>query len=126
VSQPIDIVVCGVCHLTQFNRGDGKCRRCHNPLKVIYIELVLPTPLAYRNSQHMLSMRKDFGRLIRKMRLRRGMTQATLASATTGISRTYLSRLENGRVMPSVIVLIKLAAPLGIDKVTLRMRSSVA
>ena len=123
-SQPIDIVVCSVCHLTQFNRGDGKCRRCHNPLKVVYMELVLPTLHAYCNSQSLLSMRRDLGRFIRKMRLRRGMTQTALASATaSGISRTYLSRVENGRVLPSTIALIDIAGAIGIDKITLRIRS---
>ena len=72
-------------------------------------------------------MRKDLGRFIRRLRLRRGMTQATLASATvTGISRTYLSRVENGRVLPSFLALIEIAAVLGIDKITLRIRSSEA
>jgi transcriptional regulator with XRE-family HTH domain len=53
------------------------------------------------------------------------MTQAALASATmTGISRAQLSRVENGRVLPSVIALIQIAGALGIDKITARIRSS--
>ena len=124
-SHPIDVVVCPVCLLNQFNRGDGKCRRCRNPLKVSYIELLLPTSLAYRDSESLLSMREELGRFIRKMRLRRGMTQAALASAT-GIHRTYISRAENGQVLPSIIGLIKIAGGLGIDKITLRLRGSDA
>jgi transcriptional regulator with XRE-family HTH domain len=46
------------------------------------------------------------------MRLRRGISQANLASAT-GIHRTYLSRAENGQVLPSVTVLIEIAGALG-------------
>ncbi len=123
---PIDAVICPFCHLNQFNRGNGKCRRCNRPLGVAYIELLLPTPLACRDSQGQLSIRKELGRFIRKMRSRRGMTQATLASATGGISRTYLSRFENGHALPSVVTLIEIAGALGIDKITLRIRSSGA
>ena len=123
---PIDAVICPACQLNQFNRGNGKCRRCHRPLGLAYIELLLPTPLACRNSQGLLSIREELGRFIRRMRSRRGMTQATLASATGDISRTYLSRLENGHVLPSVVALIEIAGVLGIDKITLRIRSSGA
>jgi len=60
------------------------------------------------------------------MRSRRGgMTQVTLAAAI-GISRTYLSRLENGRVAPSIITVMQITGALGIDKITLRIRSSGA
>jgi transcriptional regulator with XRE-family HTH domain len=59
------------------------------------------------------------------MRSRLGMTQAALASAT-GLHRTYLSRVENGQVLPSIIRLIEIAGGLGIDKITLRIRSSDA
>jgi len=123
---PIDAVICPFCQLNQLNRGNGKCRRCHRPLKVGYIQLILPTPLDCRESQGLLSIREELGRFIRKMRSRRGMTQASLASATGSISRTYLSRLENGHVLPSVVTLIEIAGVLGIDKITLRIRSSGA
>jgi DNA-binding XRE family transcriptional regulator len=53
------------------------------------------------------------------------MTQVTLAAAI-GISRTYLSRLENGRVAPSIITVMQITGALGIDKITLRIRSSGA
>lgn len=122
-SHPIDVIKCPACHRNQFNRS-GKCTCCRSPLGVGYIELLLPTPPACRDFQGLLSMRKELGRFIRRMRSRRGMTQTTLASATaTGISRTYLSRVENGRVLPSIIALIGIAGALGIDKVTLRVRS---
>ena len=117
---PIDVVTCPVCKLQQFN----KCRRCKSPLGVgCIIELLLPTPPACRDSQGLLSVRQELGRSIQKMRVRRGMTQTALASAT-GLHRTYLSRVENGQ-FPSVIALIGIAgALLGSDKVTLRVRCS--
>ena len=120
----IDALKCPVCHLNQFNRG-GRCGRCHSSLRVGYIELFLPSPTACRDSQGLLTISEELGRFIRRMRLRRGMTQTALAAATAiGISRTYLSRVENGRILPSVIAMIGIARAVGIDKITLRVSSS--
>ena len=118
-----DTVVCPVCQLSQFERGNGKCRRCHHSLGIAYIDLFLSDPLAYLASRQMIVIRKEVGGLIRRLRSRRDMTQAALASLT-GIHRTYISRAERGQVLPSVIALMKIAGALGVDKILLRMRSS--
>ena len=64
---------------------------------------------------------KKVGSLIRRLRSRPEITQATLASLT-GIHRTYLSRAERGQVMPSIIALMQIARALKDDKVMLRVR----
>jgi transcriptional regulator with XRE-family HTH domain len=69
------------------------------------------------------TVRTETGRIMRQLRSRYGMTQAGLASLT-GIHRTYLSRLECGQAMPSVIVLMRIARTLGLDKIMLRVRIS--
>jgi transcriptional regulator with XRE-family HTH domain len=51
------------------------------------------------------------------------MTQAELASLTE-INRTYLSRAERGKVMPSVVAMMQIAGALGVDKILLRVRGS--
>jgi transcriptional regulator with XRE-family HTH domain len=84
------------------------------------------TPLSTcLDSQSLIAMRLEVGKLIRKMRCRRGMTQAALASRTN-IHRTYISRAEHGQVMPSIITLMRVAGALGVDKLMLRLRSSSA
>jgi DNA-binding XRE family transcriptional regulator len=120
-----DSLVCPVCQLSQFERGSGnaKCRRCHHSLGITYIELFLSDQLVFIDSQSLSAIRIEVGRLIRRLRSRNGITQATLASLT-GIHRTYLSRAERGQVMPSVIALMQIVAALGVDKVMLRVRSS--
>jgi transcriptional regulator with XRE-family HTH domain len=70
-----------------------------------------------------VAIRKEVGGLIRRLRSRREITQAALASLT-GINRTYLSRAERGKVMPSIIALMQIAHALEVDKVLLRVRSS--
>lgn len=123
VSTIRDTVICPVCQLSQFERGNGKCRRCHHSLGIAYIELFLSSPGASRDSQYMIATRKELGGLIRRLRTRCGITQAELA-ALTGIHRTYLSRAERGQVMPSVVALMQIASALGVDKLLLRLRSS--
>jgi transcriptional regulator with XRE-family HTH domain len=68
------------------------------------------------------AVRLEVGKLIRKLRSRRGITQAALASLTN-IHRTYISRVEHGQVMPSVIAMMQIAGALGGDKLVLRLRS---
>ena len=89
---------------------------------IAYIELFL-SDLPSHDSQRLIPLRKELGLLIRRLRSRCDMTQATLASLT-GIHRTYLSRAERGQVMPSVITLMQIAGALGVDKILLRVRSS--
>jgi DNA-binding XRE family transcriptional regulator len=123
VSTVRETVVCPACELKQFERGNGKCRRCRRPLGVTYIEIYLPKYLANLTPQTVVAFRQEVGGLIRRLRSRREITQTDLATLT-GIHRTYLSRVERGRVMPSITALIQIAHALEVDKVLLRVRSS--
>lgn len=123
VSTARETVVCPACQLKQFERGSGKCRRCHRPLGLTYIEIYLPKYLAHLTSQTVVAFRQEVGGLIRRLRSRREITETELATFT-GIHRTYLSRVERGRVMPSITALIQIARALEVDKVLLRVRSS--
>lgn len=53
-----------------------------------------------------------FATALRELRLRRGLTQATLAERL-GTSEQYLSRLEAGKVAPGVDQVARLAEALG-------------
>ncbi|AOZ91609.1 helix-turn-helix domain-containing protein [Paenibacillus crassostreae] len=64
--------------------------------------------------------KKLLGEAIRKKRKERKMKQYEL-SEETGLSRNYISDIENGRYMPSVDSLSKLAVCLSIDLNTLLM-----
>jgi DNA-binding XRE family transcriptional regulator len=115
-------IVCPACNLKKFERTETRCPRCHHPLGIEYFEIVLPGSLESLSPQRVGSIRQGVGSLIRAFRSRRGMTQAALASLT-GIHRTYLSRIESGRVLPSIINLLQIARALGVDKVLVRARS---
>lgn len=63
----------------------------------------------------------EVGSLLRRLRSRLGITQTEVASLT-GIHRTYLSRVERGVVVPSVMALLKALYALKVDKIMLRVR----
>lgn len=60
------------------------------------------------------------GRKIKKARCSKKLTQEDLANKV-GISRTYLSDVENGRYMPSIETISNIAKILNIDLNFLRM-----
>jgi transcriptional regulator with XRE-family HTH domain len=88
-----------------------------------YFEIIPSNPFASLDPQSLNAIRIEMGELIRRLRSRRGVTQAALASLT-GIHRTYLSRAERGKVMPSVVALLQIVGALGVDKILLRVRTS--
>lgn len=101
-----DVVVCPYCQLSQFEPGNGKCRRCHHRLGLLtYVEFFLSEPLHFPGHQAQPAVQMEVGGLIRKLRSRRGMTEAALASLT-GIHRTYLSAAEHGRLPPSAMFIL--------------------
>ena len=123
VSTIREVLICPTCQLKQYERVNGRCRKCQAALGVAFIEIHLSSGLTSLTSQKELAIRKRVGGLIRGLRSRRDITQAALASLT-GIHRTYLSRAERGQVMPSIIALMRIARALNVDKVLLRVRSS--
>lgn len=61
-----------------------------------------------------MDMRRVVGLNVRRLRVAAGLSQEELA-ARTGLDRTYISGIENGRRNPTVIVLHELATQLRVD-----------
>jgi transcriptional regulator with XRE-family HTH domain len=60
------------------------------------------------------SFLSDFGSAVRRLRERRGMTQADLAERV-GLGRTSMTNLESGKQNPPLSLLPTLARALGVD-----------
>lgn len=60
-----------------------------------------------------MDIRKRLGRNLRRLREEKGWSQEAYAEEA-GIHRTYVSDIERGARNPTILVLEKLAAPLGI------------
>ena len=57
---------------------------------------------------------EEFGRRVRKYRLKLGFSQEELGDVS-GLHRTYIGHLERGEVNPSLLNIVKVAAALQID-----------
>ncbi|MGG4011452.1 helix-turn-helix domain-containing protein [Bacillus smithii] len=64
--------------------------------------------------------KKTLGQIIKSKRNEIGMTQDQLSSATR-LSRNYISDIENGRYMPSINSLSRIAICLNMDLNLLKM-----
>ena len=65
-----------------------------------------------------MDMRALVGENVRKVRLKRGLTQERFAEKS-GFSQQYLSSLENGRRNPSIVTIYELAMALGVSHLEL-------
>jgi transcriptional regulator with XRE-family HTH domain len=65
-----------------------------------------------------MDMRKLVGRNVRRIRLRKDLTQEQFAEIS-GFSQQYLSSLEQGRRNPTIVTLYELATALGVSHVEL-------
>ncbi len=61
-----------------------------------------------------MSSGKKLGENLRKLRLRKEMSQVHLATAL-GVDRAYISNIENGRMNPTLSTLEKIANALGVS-----------
>ena len=61
-----------------------------------------------------MSSGKKLGENLRKLRLKKNMSQVDLANALS-VDRAYISNIENGRMNPTLSTLEKIAGALGIS-----------
>lgn len=61
------------------------------------------------------SERKEFGRIIRQRRVMIPLTLQELARMS-GVSQSYLGRIENGERFPSAAILRRIAKPVGFEE----------
>ncbi len=65
-----------------------------------------------------MDMRRLVGRNVRRLRVKKGLTQEQFAERS-GFSQQYISSLENGRRNPTVVTLYELAQALGATPIEL-------
>jgi transcriptional regulator with XRE-family HTH domain len=65
-----------------------------------------------------MDMRKLVGRNVRRIRLRKGLTQEELVEIC-GFSQQYISGLEQGNRNPTVVTIYEIATALGVSHLDL-------
>ena len=108
-----EVLKCEHCKLVQFRTSADSCRRCkksllpEQPKPVAAISLV-PEPVS------VVAEGIQVASAVRDLRHVRNLSQRQLA-ARMGVPRTYISKIENGKAMPTLSSLDRLARALQVD-----------
>lgn len=109
-----EVLKCEHCKLVQFRTAADTCRRCKKsllpelPKPQTSISLV-PTPVAGEEEGSI-----QVATAVRDLRRVRNLSQRQLA-ARMNVPRTYISKIENGKAMPTLSSLDRLARALQVD-----------
>jgi transcriptional regulator with XRE-family HTH domain len=106
-----EVVRCDYCSLVQFRTSNSLCRKCHRPLDVEECAPLAPqlvsTPPAAASAEASLQVAGQ----VREIRRSRHLSQRQLASRMQ-VPRTYISKIENGKAIPTLGSLERLAEAL--------------
>jgi transcriptional regulator with XRE-family HTH domain len=109
-----EVLRCEHCALVQFRTSNSMCRRCHKPLDVeeapTPIEIVAPsqTPASTQDAGLRVAAQ------VKDIRRARHLSQRQLAGRMQ-VPRTYISKIENGKAIPTLGSLERLASALEVD-----------
>lgn len=122
-----DVLTCRHCRLVQFRARTSLCRRCHKPLDGQVWNASELDGAALRSKpvvNEESDVAKNLGARVREIRKGRGLTQRVLAFRMNA-PRTYISKVEMGRVVPALVTLERIAAGLEVS-VTYLLRDESA
>ena len=109
-----EVLRCDHCTLVQFRTASAKCRRCKKSLlpeqPKVEAAIALVAEPAAREADGTLQV----ATAVRDLRHVRNLSQRQLA-ARMGVPRTYISKIENGKAMPTLSSLDRLARALKVD-----------
>lgn len=107
-----EVLRCEHCSLVQFRTNNSLCRRCHKPLEMEEPESLQPqlAPPAPEPGAETINV----ARAVREIRASRSLSQRQLAERMN-VPRTYISKIENGKAVPTLGSLERLAGALAVD-----------
>jgi transcriptional regulator with XRE-family HTH domain len=109
-----EVVRCDFCSLVQYRTANSLCRKCHKTLDVE--EPVRPTLqlVPHAAAQPSAEAGLQVAGQVRDIRKARHLSQRQLAGRMQ-VPRTYISKIENGKAIPTLGSLERLAAALEVD-----------
>ncbi len=109
-----EVLRCEHCALVQFRTSNSMCRRCHKALDVEES----PAPIELVAQAESPASTQDAGlrvaAQVKEIRRARHLSQRQLAGRMQ-VPRTYISKIENGKAIPTLGSLERLAAALEVD-----------
>ncbi len=111
-----EVLRCEYCSLVQFRTVNSLCRRCRKPLDIE--EPVMPEPQLVPSAPAAAAPVEEEGlqvsRAVRDLRRSRHLSQRQLATRMQ-VPRTYISKIENAKAIPTLSSLDRLANALEVD-----------
>ena len=96
-----NVLRCNHCQLVQFETSTGLCRRCHRRPSASTQSPPFQNEQAPQYVSHPPTLQIALGMRLRLLRSANHLSQRDLGSRV-GCPRTYVSKIERGRVLPSV------------------------
>jgi len=109
-----EVVRCEYCRLMQYRTGNSLCRRCHRPLDFEEPAPLAPLLVTNQPAADAESAGLQVAVQVREMRRARHLSQRQLAGRMQ-VPRTYISKIENGKAIPTLGSLERLADALGVE-----------
>jgi transcriptional regulator with XRE-family HTH domain len=117
-TQVREVVLCPRCGLVQFLTRNSLCRRCHRTLETTERpstpEDSGTAPSADPADLDASTLVRNLGARLREVRGMYGLTQNAL-SRRMNVPRTYISKVEMSRTVPTIATLYRFADALGIE-----------
>jgi transcriptional regulator with XRE-family HTH domain len=111
---PREVVRCEHCALMQFRTNNSLCRRCKKPLDIEEPPVLGPQPVPSQPVQAIAEAGLQVAGQVRDIRRARHLSQRQLAGRMQ-VPRTYISKIENGKAIPTLGSLERLADALQVD-----------
>jgi len=109
-----EVLRCSHCSLVQFRTVNALCRRCRKSLEMEEPEPVMPVATSPAPEPEAERGGLQVARAVRDARRGRNLSQRQLAGRMQ-VPRTYIYKIENGKAMPTLSSLERLATALEVD-----------
>jgi transcriptional regulator with XRE-family HTH domain len=109
-----DVVRCDHCSLVQFRTSNSLCRKCHTLIEIEEVAALAPQLVTSQSPAAMAEAGLKVAGQVRDIRRKRHLSQRQLANRME-VPRTYISKIENGKAIPTLGSLERLADALEVD-----------
>jgi len=109
-----EVVRCEYCRLMQYRTSNSLCRRCRRPLDIEEPTYLAPQLVTSQPVTDGADAGLQVAAQVREMRRARHLSQRQLAGRMQ-VPRTYISKIENGKAIPTLGSLERLATALGVE-----------
>jgi len=109
-----EVVRCEYCRLMQYRTHNSLCRRCHKPLDFEEPVALAPQLVTGQTAPGGAEGGAQVAALVREIRRSRHLSQRQLAGRMQ-VPRTYISKIENGKAIPTLGSLERLAEALEVE-----------